>query len=480
MTMKMRHLNRRKVSLIFSVLMLLFTWACGSLTKKSQIGSHISGPFDVKYSLLSNTLYVLNSSFSGDYKSGSLGVYDANPGSDPQLLNAIEIPRLGTEMTLSADGSLLAIAFSDERPLVKIYAVTDRKNLNFLYDVSFDDKNLRDLSFFKPTQSQQWYFTAAINPKSALAQTRVWRLPLQDGSSHNAVPETVLEFPRDVMKIEDFGFQLGYTHPLFIESLQALVVLPTAGENVPHVPGAYDFLSQKITEPIELRSVSLLLIDFQNGSPAPSSALQLVPVAYTSEGLKADVSSAVDAPINSGLGFHNAFALGFSLPSACGGVLKDSLFLAENRSVDGRNRSDIFMLKGLNTILSENRSGHILTPLAASQLLLTSAFSRNVGKSSAFDDISNEIVDYKSAYSADKSTCIPVWQRQELGRNNAGREAIHIQYAAPAQDYGAVQLRDFLLPTRGARRFVFVGFDVVSLGFFADHIDRESSAIPSF
>lgn len=437
--------------------------SCG-LVEQPELGDAVSGPFAVAGQAGTRNVFVLNSSFSGEYRNGSLLRFELNEaGTALSKKDAIIVPRLGADLVGSADGSLFAAAFSEGTSRLKFFqASRDGK----LEDLGFEHPTPRgiasQLQFFVPKEAKagESFLTYVENPGSIESRVVVLKIT-------KAGVRTLLTLPDDLPNGVPEGYGFGYTAPAFSRESSVFVAFPQGATGLePKLPPVFEYLKGAWNtvkkENADLRFVSMAVVQLDKilAGKKVSEASAFRPLVYNADVRPADVKVKEDTEQNKTVAFRASYSTSMGLDQmGCleGKSPTDPTLLADAVLVADDSTQDVIAFQGFDKARAE-------IDAFASQTEL-------VGKRHRERLLSQESVSFR-VYSRRKdvpgidtrenhrisrirvvkrgSDCVPVWIRTESGRASPGNELSRLQ-ATHTRAYN--DPLKFEIPTRGSNRF---------------------------
>ena len=312
-----------------AVFFLLFS-SCGKYDLPS-IGDHVAFPGAIV--AFDNTHFLmLNTNANGDYADGSIQRYTVNSNGDQTLTNSFSVPSHGSEIAVSNDRKLVALAFDagHNSTEIQFYDYTDPANPHFVNSLSLKESGGRQavkrLKFFQPSSgvgAGYYYIYGEIISDSqndgsfAGILPRVFAAKISNDYSASSVlfylsyglgdpkalaPKTDANVPND--------YSFGSTAPTYDADHNLFIAFPTgstgglsgATTTTPATPNVYCYFNNSLNDAtnckvgssvvnisaMDMRVKSMIIVDFtdflQYSVPINNSTY-FVPLAWNTNGV---------------------------------------------------------------------------------------------------------------------------------------------------------------------------------------------------
>jgi hypothetical protein len=161
---------RKLSSFIFQFVIIAFVLsACSPLLEAPEIKDNVSFP-NAMVPFSSNKFLMLNSAGNGDYKDGSIQRYIVDSSGHSILEKSFSVTSHASDLALSLDKKLTAIAFDSSVNSTKIefYNFTDPDNPKFESNITLNlnsaggKQTVTQLSFFQPKNGGNYYYIYGV------------------------------------------------------------------------------------------------------------------------------------------------------------------------------------------------------------------------------------------------------------------------------------------------------------------------------
>jgi hypothetical protein len=441
----------------------LLVSSCG-FVEEPELGDAISGPFAVAGQEGTRNIFVLNSSFSSEFRNGSLLRFELDDkGTVLTKKEATSVPRLGADLVGSADGMLFAAAFNEGTTRLKFFSATKAGALS---DLSFEHATPRGLAsqlqFFTPKEAKagEYFLTYVENPGAIDSRVVVLKIT-------SAGVKTLMTLPDDLPDGVPDGYSFGYTAPAFSRGESLFVAFPQGATGLePKLPPVFEYLKGEWKTVrkanTDLRFVSMAVVQFDKvlAGKKVADAVGFRPLVYNADVRSGNVKEAADSEINKTVAFRASYTSAIGLDqSGClaGGSPTDATLLADAVLVADDSTQDVIAFQGFQKARAEIDAFATQTALTGKrhkERLLSQdslsfrVYSRRKGVSD-IDTTENHRI-YRMRVVKRGNDCVPVWVRTESGRASPGNELSRLQANHTRAYNDPLKLA---IPTRGSNRF---------------------------
>lgn len=410
----------------------------------NPLGSKISGAFDLT-SPDATGFYLLNSSFTGEYDDGSLAWYELASDGSFSFKNSLSVPRLGTSVSMSADGKLLATSVLGTEAGVYFYEVQAPGVLKARPDLTYPatlGAPIERVQFFAPSNAPAgtYYVSGVVNPLTTLSKVVVLKVSSQTSK--------LFTLPNDLPQATAL-VTLAYGAPVYLASQDMFVAFPALGNTsfVPDDSKPADIIAGRWTpvrvdssgKQVDIRTVSVAAVDFSKVTIAADlkDAVGFFPYANNEKGEIGDRSKEASDAVNSQTRFRSDFQYAMTPATAtCFSgkdastqpVDKDAILSVENQLVgDTMILAQVEQISGWSAIAAGLRA----LPAAADEYDYTKkvffpAYTTQLYSSDTKLGINNSRI-LKIRIAETQEKCIPVWTRMNLEKAITGNEHVYLE-----------------------------------------------------
>jgi hypothetical protein len=424
---------------LMSMCSLLCSFGC-SIYKVPEIGSAVSGPFALAGQPGTKNIFVINSSFSGEFRDGNILRYGLSADlKSLEKKEAYSVPRLGNDLAISPDGQVLVATFQGEEPKLKAFSLSKEGKLSE-YEAEFNLEAgvTSQLQFFTPANpiSGEYWLTAVQNPLGSNAKSFVFKILSESGKIKVS---KVLTVPDDLPDGRPEDFKLGFGSPAYILKQDLMIFFPQGGSGAPPIlPNPLELMMPN-AKFVDSRHVSLVVVDFaaiRQGVTLEKSSAYL-PLAFNAEGTTIDSSKTVkDAP-NKDIYYRTGFttSIGYAQTgcvttsdAATDPLLpEDAVIVAEGTPSDysTSDLEQVLSFSAFDQIAAELKSLAAFQGKEHSKRRLTNVPKiKVISRKKGVAEIDTEEGSYirRIAVSEVGGSCLPVWLRSERSRAAYGEE----------------------------------------------------------
>jgi hypothetical protein len=457
--------------------MFLFLLGC-RVPVQDEIKDKLSGPFAVKS--YKNNVFVVNSSFTGEFKDGNLQRYQLSTEGKLTLQQSVSTPRLSSDLAISPDGDLVVVAEQGKSASFTFFDLNPDQSI--LQDTAFKldlgrTGSFKNLRFFKlKAKPDLLYLAANLDPRTRFTRTLIYEV-----DKKQRIAREWLRFPEALLGSKSpFFVSLGaYKIDLENEYLNLFPKLGTGRELQVYFPDVRRFLTGEATEPQgvqDFKLVSSWQVDLNKvvtGSPV-SDAVFLTPYAFNDDGQIPEPYPPADSPIQPRWRLP-AGSAGDIPDSECSknvkpesfSFSKDSFLLVESRKLGDSDDgfyvdSKVYQFSGIQKLYT---AGKELFSVPIEKRILKDSFARLVGVKKVFEEgseFSNASYISQFSYINTPKGCFPFVHKVEFRTGGIGLEKAWFLYL---KGTGLNQTGITSIPGNGFQASAVIGQHIVTFSY---------------
>lgn len=431
--------------------------SCAEL-KAEELGSRIRAPFDIVLVAKWNDYVVLNSSFDVRFETGSLQRLGLKSDGTVEKKQTVKVPRLGSRLALTDDGSKLAAAFSGPAGGIRIFDLSDDgiAEAPAVFVPLSDDLVITDIDWIRTGSG------AAARDLLAVEQggnNRAGRVRLYELSDSSLKP--LFTIPDDLPLARNPVYELGHSSVVHIPGSNLLAFFPSDGiGRFGDRPSPYEVVkSGAWSSQSDVRAVSMVVVDLDTylESQNLEQSAGYVPLALNDNLGTANAAAPASDGANASLKFRTQFSEAtFAKSEGCGvvaGAKADDLVLA---ALYGSGH--VIGISGWGTLkaaLAQRAGKTAPADKLFPSTLAVAPYSLGDGAGSHPKGIFR-VTQLRSERLGDEAqTCVPLIVRADVKISeglltNAGRESVWVSHSLGREPS---QPAVYALPERASLRF---------------------------